>query len=77
VICPGTIQTRIWDARVARQPDIVEGLSRWYPVGRVGQPEGVAAAAVFLSSDVATFVSGAVLAVDSGRTAGMYRFGSG
>ena len=51
-----------------------ERLSRWYPVGRVGQPEDVATAAVFLGSDEAAFVSGAVLTVDGGLTAGMYRF---
>lgn len=74
VICPGTIQTPIWAARVDKQPDIFERLSRWYPVGRVGRPEDVAAAAVFLGSDDAAFISGAVLTVDGGLTAGMYRF---
>jgi meso-butanediol dehydrogenase/(S,S)-butanediol dehydrogenase/diacetyl reductase len=74
VICPGTIQTPIWAARVDKQPDIFERLSRWYPIGRVGQPEDVAAAAVFLGSDDAAFISGAVLTVDGGLTAGMYRF---
>src|SRR6266852_2432339 len=73
VICPGTIRTPIWDARVARQPEIFERLSSWYPVGRVGEPEDIAAAAVFLGSDEAAFVSGAVLAVDGGLTAGLYR----
>jgi meso-butanediol dehydrogenase/(S,S)-butanediol dehydrogenase/diacetyl reductase len=74
VICPGTIQTPIWAPRVAMQPDIFERLGAWYPVGRVGQPSDVAAAAVFLGSDEAAFVSGAVLTVDGGLTAGMYRF---
>jgi len=73
VICPGTIRTPIWAARVASQPDIFERLSGWYPIGRVGEPEHVAAAAVFLGSDEAAFVSGAVLTVDGGLTAGMYR----
>ena len=73
VICPGTIQTPIWAARVARQPDVFERLRPWYPVGRVGLPADVAGAALFLASDDAAFVSGAVLTVDGGLTAGLYR----
>jgi len=73
VICPGTIRTPIWQRRVDRTPDIFERLTAWYPVGRVGEPDDVAAAAVFLASDEAGFVNGAVLPVDGGLTAGLYR----
>jgi NAD(P)-dependent dehydrogenase (short-subunit alcohol dehydrogenase family) len=73
-ICPGTIRTPIWQARQERVPDIFERLAEWYPVGRVGEPDDIAAAAVFLASDEASFVNGAVLTVDGGLTAGMYRF---
>jgi NAD(P)-dependent dehydrogenase (short-subunit alcohol dehydrogenase family) len=73
VVCPGTIQTPIWGARVARVPDIFERLARWYPVGRVGQPDDVASATLFLVSDEAAFVNGAVLTVDGGLLAGQYR----
>jgi meso-butanediol dehydrogenase / (S,S)-butanediol dehydrogenase / diacetyl reductase len=73
VICPGTIQTPIWAARLARQPDVFERLSAWYPLGRVGVPWDVASAAAYLASDEAAFVTGAVLTVDGGLTAGQYR----
>jgi NAD(P)-dependent dehydrogenase (short-subunit alcohol dehydrogenase family) len=73
VICPGTIRTPIWQARVDRQPDIFERLSAWYPVGRVGDPTDVAEAALYLASDGASFVSGTVLTVDGGLTAGLAR----
>ena len=73
VICPGTIRTPIWQARVDRQPDIFERLSAWYPVGRVGEPMDVAEAALFLASDAASFVSGTMLTVDGGLTAGLAR----
>jgi NAD(P)-dependent dehydrogenase (short-subunit alcohol dehydrogenase family) len=73
VVAPGTVRTPIWGARVARQPDVFERLTRWYPLGRVGEPADVAGAVVFLLSDEAAFVNGAVLTVDGGLLAGSYR----
>ena len=64
-----------WTRRLERTPDIFHRLSTWYPVGRVAQPEDIAAAICFLASDDAAFVSGAVLPVDGGLTAGMWRMG--
>ena len=75
VICPGTIRTPIWGPVLAAQPDIFERLARWYPLGRVGEPDDVADAALFLASDEARFVTGAVLTVDGGISAGNGRLG--
>ena len=72
-IAPGTVQTPIWQARVAQVPDIFERLAAWYPLGRVGQPEDIANAALFLASDEASWITGTVLNVDGGLMAGMYR----
>jgi meso-butanediol dehydrogenase / (S,S)-butanediol dehydrogenase / diacetyl reductase len=72
-ICPGTIRTPIWQARVERDPQIFERLAKWYPLGRVGEPEDVAGAALFLASDDAAWVTGATLVVDGGLLAGSYR----
>jgi NAD(P)-dependent dehydrogenase (short-subunit alcohol dehydrogenase family) len=72
VICPGTIQTPIWDARLQEDPHIFDKLARWYPLGRVGQPEDVAKAALYLASDDAAWVTGTTLTVDGGLMAGNY-----
>jgi meso-butanediol dehydrogenase / (S,S)-butanediol dehydrogenase / diacetyl reductase len=69
-VAPGTIRTPIWQERVDRDPQVFERLIKWYPLGRVGEPEDVAKAALFLASDDAGWVSGAVLRVDGGLLAG-------
>jgi meso-butanediol dehydrogenase/(S,S)-butanediol dehydrogenase/diacetyl reductase len=72
-IAPGTIRTPIWGARVARDPEVFDKVAKWYPLGRVGEPEDVAKAALFLCSDDAAWITGATLPVDGGLTAGSYR----
>jgi NAD(P)-dependent dehydrogenase (short-subunit alcohol dehydrogenase family) len=74
VICPGTIHTPIWNARLAQQPDTFTKLAEWYPLRRVGRPEDVAHAALFLASDEAAWITGVVLNVDGGLLAGAGRF---
>lgn len=72
VICPGTVQTPIWHERLKSDPQIFDKLAKWYPLGRVGQPEDIAKAALYLASDDASWVTGAVLPVDGGLMAGSY-----
>lgn len=50
----------------------IRALGAWYPLQRVGVPEDVAAAVAFLASDDAAWITGIVLAVDGGKTAGFH-----
>lgn len=73
MVSPGTIQTNAeaWTTRIKRDPKIFEKLERWYPVGRVGKPDDIAAAVCYLAADEAAFCNGTNLVVDGGLTAGM------
>jgi meso-butanediol dehydrogenase / (S,S)-butanediol dehydrogenase / diacetyl reductase len=72
-IAPGSIRTPIWGARVDRDPAVFDKLARWYPLGRVGEPEDVANAALFLASNEAAWITGVTLPVDGGLLAGGFR----
>ncbi|WP_036237509.1 SDR family oxidoreductase, partial [Martelella sp. AD-3] len=67
---PGTVQPPAWDHRIARKPDVLDGLKKWYPLLRVARPVDVAKAITFLASDDAGFISGVTLPVDGGLMAG-------
>ena len=73
VVLPGTIETPVWQTRKDSRPEVFELVKGWYPVGRVGRPEDIAAAVAFLSADEASFINGAALNVDGGLTAGNFR----
>ncbi len=66
LVAPGTIRTRVWD----HQPESLARLRRLYPLGRVGEPEDIAAAVAFLASDDAAWITGVTLPVDGGVLTG-------
>jgi NAD(P)-dependent dehydrogenase (short-subunit alcohol dehydrogenase family) len=70
IVCPGTVRTPLWDERARRNPGVLTELERWYPLGRIVEPLEVARAVGFLASDAASAITGAVLAVDCGLSAG-------
>ena len=67
-ICPGYIETPM-TASLRETPEGVQQLESLHPIGRLGLPEEIAAAAVFLASDAASFITGVALPVDGGYTA--------
>jgi NAD(P)-dependent dehydrogenase (short-subunit alcohol dehydrogenase family) len=71
-LCPGMTDTAMGDAVVGHyQPDRnpTESKRNWQPLSRVGTPEDVAKAALYLASDDAEFMTGSVLVLDGGLTA--------
>lgn len=65
-VAPGAIKTEMADRALGEHQDYVASL---HPLGRLGQPEEVAEAVVFLASDRASFITGQSLAIDGGFTA--------
>lgn len=70
IVCPGTVRTPLWNARMSRNPEVLTQLTRWYPLGRIIEPIEVMRAVAFLASDAASAITGVVLPVDCGLTAG-------
>lgn len=73
-VCPGIIDTGMIDRGVVEQgidrAEFVAMAGQSHPMGRIGRPEEVAAAILFLASEEASFVTGVALPVDGGLWAG-------
>ncbi len=65
-VCPGVIQTPMIDRFTHGEAQALKQLSDGEPVGRVGKPEEIAQAVLFLCSDAASFVTGHPMVVDGG-----------
>lgn len=70
-ICPGITDTPMFERTIStysNQQAFLEKVKKMQPLGRLGRPDDVANAALFLASDQATFITGAILPVDGGYT---------
>lgn len=68
-ICPGRVHTPFVEARLQEYPDPEKAyleMCATQAVGRMGRPEEIAAAALYLASDEAAFVTGSALMIDGG-----------
>ncbi len=67
-ICPGYVETDLTSA-LTKDAEALRRLETLHPIGRLGQPEEIAYAALYLASDESGFVTGTPLVVDGGYTA--------
>lgn len=67
-ICPGTARSRMVEEWLSTDPDGETMLNGLHPIGRIADPDEIAAAAVWLCSDDASFVLGHAMVVDGGYT---------
>lgn len=67
-ILPGAIRTALYEKFIEENPGI-DDQAKDHPMNRIGEPEEVAEVAMFLLSDVPTFVTGAIVPVDGGYSA--------
>ncbi|MCS7034158.1 MAG: SDR family oxidoreductase [Phycisphaerae bacterium] len=72
-ICPGRVETPFVQARIREYPDPEKAyreMAASQALGRMGKPEEIAAAALYLASDEAAFVTGSCLLIDGGLSVG-------
>lgn len=73
-VCPGSVRTTAWEHRLAKDPGVLERVSRLYPLGRIVEPFEVANAALFLAGPMASGITGVALPVDAGLSSGNLPF---
>ena len=68
-VAPGPTETGMLN-RFTGTPERKAALAAGVPLGRIGEPDEIARAIVFLASDAASFVTGQIVTADGGKTAG-------
>lgn len=69
-ICPGSIKTRGWQARLEDDPEILDRAVKWYPTRSISTPEELAELVAFAACDAPRNLNGAILSLDGGLSAG-------
>ncbi|MCX6295497.1 MAG: SDR family oxidoreductase, partial [Bacteroidetes bacterium] len=65
-VCPGVIKTPMLDRLTGKKKEAEKQFADMEPIGRLGEPEDVANAVIFLCSESASFITGDAIAVDGG-----------
>lgn len=68
-VCPGVIATKMISDYVQEVPDVKKAMTEMQPVNRMGTPQEIAEVVLWLCSDAASFVTGAVIFADGGISA--------
>jgi len=68
-VCPGTVDSPWVQRLVADAGESLDALRARQPMGRLGRPDEIAEAVLYLASDASAFVTGTVLTIDGGLTA--------
>jgi NAD(P)-dependent dehydrogenase (short-subunit alcohol dehydrogenase family) len=68
-ICPGAVDTVLVQRVITEKPEMKQMIDQLHPVGRMGEPEEVAAAVTWLCQPESAFVTGIALPIDGGLTA--------
>jgi len=67
-VCPGPTDTPLFSSIAQENPKLMGALEKAIPLGRLGKPEDLAKAVVFMASDYAEFITGQTLSVSGGLT---------
>lgn len=68
-VCPGVVRTAMTERAIAQRPEREAAIAHLHPMGRIAEPAEIAAAALWLCSPAASFVTGQAWAVDGGMVA--------
>lgn len=69
VVCPGVIRTPMIDRFTGKKKEVEQQFENMEPIGRMGEPDEVASAVIYLCSDDASFITGHTMVVDGGWVA--------
>lgn len=73
-IAPAVVETPVYNSFVPQEQlrSVLDSFNAFHPLGRIGQPQDMVSAILFLASDEASWITGAILPVDGGVTAGKH-----